>query len=83
MTTDKTNLMESVDPTPCLQQNQLQFVLQNPKTKSVLESVMSSPLDPLFIVPVLEKLPSEQHRPYRLPGTDLTYWAILNLRQKI
>lgn len=83
MTTDKTMWMDTVDPTHCLQQNRLQFVLQNPETKRVLENVMASPFDPLFIVPSLERFPLPELRPYRQVGSDLTYWAILNLRQKI
>jgi hypothetical protein len=74
MTTDKTNLMESIDPG-------LPFSIVKTEENRLLEELILQPRGAFATVPVLDMYPSAK-RYLRSPGTDLTYWSILNLRQK-
>jgi hypothetical protein len=82
MTTDKTFTMEEMAPDVCLTQNGLTFSLQKSNEIKILEGLMTVPFDPLCGIPLLEYYPSNM-RCARNPGSDLTYWSILNLRKKL
>lgn len=82
MAADKTFTMDAIDPRPCLQQNGLFFVTQKSEESEILEQLMFPPFSPLCTVALLERHPSPSDRIQRTPGSDLTYWAILTLRQK-
>lgn len=81
MTTDKTMIMEKVNPEECLQQKNVDFTLKKSEENRIIEGVMSPSFDPLGSFPQLELFDSNK-RIQRTPGSDLTYWSILNLRQK-
>ncbi len=74
MTTDKTSLMVSVDPG-------LPFPIVRTEENRLLEELIQQSLGTFTTVPVLDMYPPDQ-RYLRAPGSDLTYWSILNLRQK-
>lgn len=82
MTTDKTSFMETVNPEFCLKQNNLHFSLHKSEEIHLLEELISPSSSPFAVVQTLRMFPPEK-RLQRSPGTDITYWAILNLRQKI
>jgi hypothetical protein len=81
MTSDKTFTMENVDPTPCFEASEATFVRRSSDEVQRLIEVLEPPFDPLVSIPILEVFPPNR-RASRTPGSDLTYWAILNLRQK-
>lgn len=82
MTTDKTLSMEITNPEQCLDKNKLSFVQKKSEEMGVLEELMNPPFNPLFPVPTLDYFLPDK-RSHRNSGTDLTYWSILSLRQKI
>lgn len=81
MTADKTMTMETIDPEEYLKQNEMVFSLKKSEENRILEEVMSASFDPLCSFPQLDIFDSSQRR-QRMPGSDLTYWSMLNLRQR-
>ncbi|WP_059359909.1 hypothetical protein [Parachlamydia acanthamoebae] len=82
MTADKTWMMETVDPEPCLKQNEFIFIPKKSEEIRILEELMHPPFDPFSPIQTLEINPPKD-RFQRGPGSDLTYWSILSLRQKV
>lgn len=82
MTTDMTNLMEPFDPMPCLEKISLKFQRKTNETISRLEELMELPFNHFGSLTMLEEYPPDQ-RHDRIAGCGLTYWTILNCRQKI
>ena len=82
MTADKTFLMETVNPEQCLEQNGLSFALQNSAEIQTITDSMVTPFHPLENIPMLE-MSHQVMRPHRTTGTNLTYWALVNLRKKV
>lgn len=82
MTTDKTSNMESVDPEPSLKQHALIFSTVKTEEIRLLEDLSHLESDPFATVPVLQMFPEKHQRFLRTPGTDLSYWSFLTLRQK-
>ena len=75
MTTDKTSLMESVDP-------ELPFPIVKTEENRLLEELIQQLVGGVFnSISMLDVYPPAQ-RYRRSPGSDFTYWSILNLRQK-
>ncbi len=77
MTSDRTSRMETYDPEPCLKDNG--FFFSQKKTEKIarfeeLIAPPNNPLNPLFS--------SGVEREYRPPGSDVSYWTIVNIRQK-
>ena len=81
MTADKTFTMEAISPEPCLKESQLTFATHKTDEVRMVEELMLHPVDPLATFATLRLLPPER-RAERSSGSDLTYWTILNLRQK-
>ena len=82
MTADKTFMMEEMPPEKCLEQNGLTFALQGSEEKQIFEGLMIPPFDPLCTIPSLEFFhPHERYM--RTPGSDQTYWSVLNLRKRM
>ena len=82
MTTDKTVIMEIVNPEPFLKQNGLSFTLQNNDEIQTLIDHMPPPYHPLTELTHLVMYPGEK-RKYRVPAQDSTYWNVVTLRQKL
>ena len=82
MTADKTFIMESFDPEPCLTKAGLSFVQAKAEETRICEELLEPPFDPLVTVPCLERFSGAERRSQRTPGSDLSYWAMLTLRQK-
>lgn len=81
MTVDKTFMMEEMDPGLCLKENGLTFVPHKSSEAKVIEAMMQPHFDGLGTIQQL--INNRDNRYARMPGSDLTYWAILNLRKKI
>ena len=81
MTTDKTCLMEEIDPEPCLEKSGFLFSRKKSEETCLIEGVLEPPFDPFIGMPSLEFFPPSR-RANRTIGSDLSYWALLNLRQK-
>lgn len=81
MTADKTFLMEAVDPQPCLISNELSFREQETEEITSLKELMQLSMNPLGNIQSLEFYPPHL-RHLRNPGSDLSYWSFLTLRQK-
>jgi hypothetical protein len=81
MTTDMTVGMNIVDPEPSLKDNKFAFTRIKAEESRLLEPLMWPPLCPLSPIPSLDIFHGD-NRFRRGVGTDITYWAILNLRQK-
>jgi hypothetical protein len=82
MTTDKTMAMESTNPETCLQGDGQSFVLQSNEWLKMSEELVRVPVHPFCSIIQLEmNKPSDRFR--RAPGSDHSYWSILNLRQKV
>ncbi len=82
MTADKTMTMDPINPETCLQKHGLSFARKRSDEVKMFEECMRTPLDPFCTIAQLEvNRPKNRHQ--RAPGSDHTYWAILNLRQKI
>ena len=82
MTTDKTLMMEQVDPTPCFEASGSEFFVVQSEQTRLLQELMQPPFDPLANIPVLDMFPPEK-RYSRTPGCDLSYWSQLTVRQKL
>jgi hypothetical protein len=72
-------MMESVNPEECLNGT---FKRQTNRETEALAEITHTPYAPHYDVPLLEIFPAKK-RAHRTAGTDLTYWSILNLRQKL
>lgn len=83
MTADKTITMETIHPEPILEAHGLTFVSQTNETIQNAEVLIPVYFDPLEPVPTLDRLPNPAQRSQRNPGSDPSYWTILNLRQKL
>lgn len=79
MTADKTFIMETIDPEPCLERHQLNFSLQKSNETILFEELLNPPFDPLGNIQSLEIPPV---RASRCPSSDSTYRTLLTLRQK-
>jgi hypothetical protein len=77
LTTDKTSLMERIDPESCLKDANLKFQFVEEDEPTLLANLMQPPFDPFLKVPLLGI-----QRICRTTGTDLSYWTRLNLRKK-
>lgn len=82
MTVDKTCNMEEMSPETCLQQDGLVFEHHKGDAVQLFKELTIPPYDPLASVALIDFNPSFQQRPNRTPGTDISYWSLLNLRQK-
>lgn len=79
MTTDKTWSMDTINPEECLQKNS--FNMLKDSIKDFIENLLVPPLNVLAKNQILTLYPPAR-RVERNPGTDMTYWTLLNLRQK-
>lgn len=79
MTTDKTVTAELIKPEPYLEQHP--FKLQSNEEIELCKTALQQPWVPFDKVGMLEIFPPKK-RNERFPTLDLTYWSILNLRQK-
>ncbi len=83
MTADKTFLMDPVNPDPVLRDSGVEFTTRTSEEIVKCQELMQPTFDPLSNPVSLERFPAKNARHYRSPGSDLTYWAILTLRQKV
>ena len=75
MTTDKTWSMETVNPEDCL--GSLTFDRVRAEEPTRLSEVLHPPFDPFLEIGLMK-----MDRIARNPGTDISYWTLLNLRRK-
>lgn len=78
MTADTTSTMEVINPEHCLEKNYMKFSLCRSEETRIIEELMTPSSHPLASIDTLKSI-----RKGRAAGTDLNYWTILNLRQKI
>lgn len=83
MTADKTFMMNDCNPEECLKQNGVTFSLERSEEAKLLEEFQFPPFDPICTIPSLELHPQSSERFLRTPGSDCTYWSILNVRKKM
>jgi hypothetical protein len=74
--------MDSVNPETCLQSHDLHFATRRSEVKEMFEVSMEATFFPFDPVPMLSMFGPES-RAFREVGTDLSYWSILHLRQKL
>ena len=80
MTADVTIGMDFVNPEKYLNGNGQAFISKKSREVEMFEDFMQMAFDPLCTIPQLEaKFPRAQ----RVPGTELSYWAVVHPRQKI
>lgn len=79
MTADKTFFMEAFNPETCLEQNNLLFLHQESEELRLFEENLRPPYHPTCTISLLDQIV----RKNRSPGSDISYWSILSLRQKI
>ncbi|MBX7067553.1 MAG: hypothetical protein K1X28_10025 [Parachlamydiales bacterium] len=77
ITADKTLLMDTFNPEICLEKDDQHFDRVSSEESILLEELMQPPFDPLLEVGSLSR-----PRISRTPGTDLSYWTMVNLRKK-
>lgn len=75
MTADKTLQMETFNPEECLRDQHFDRVITDETTR--LAQLMQPPFDPFLQIGLLQRV-----RIARNPGTDISYWTVLNLRRK-
>ncbi len=80
MTSDKTFLMETVDPMPYLEAENLVFEEVKTAIIQTCEDLLEPPFSPLVSVPSLEIM--RDNRICRTAGSGISYWVKLVLRQK-
>lgn len=81
MTTDIALNMFRYDPVPCLKQEGLSFVKKSTPAIDEFTKMLHHPRDTLEAFTIMEKTP-QKNRSIQTPSGDLSYWIIMNLRQK-